>query len=184
MKHNLLLVPGLIALGACGQEPSTAENRPAEVPIDTASFSVPAALQPGAFVSAVAASDMFEIESSRLALDKATAEPVRKYAQQMIDAHTKSSANLKTAAQAAGQSVNPVLAPEQQGNLRMLRGAAETEFDRLYVDRQIAAHEEALRMLEGYTGTAPDDALAAFARKTAPIVRGHLDMARQINTAR
>ena len=47
------------------------------------------------FVKEVAISDMFEIESSKLAQQKANAAPVKTFAGQMVTDHTKTSTELK-----------------------------------------------------------------------------------------
>src|SRR3954469_18391726 len=49
------------------------------------------------FVKEVAVSDMFEIESSKLAQQKASAAPVKTFAGQMVTDHTKTSAELRSA---------------------------------------------------------------------------------------
>src|SRR5436190_12846618 len=47
------------------------------------------------FVKEVAVSDMFEIESSKLAQQKASAAPVKTFAGQMVTDHSKTTAELK-----------------------------------------------------------------------------------------
>ena len=51
---------------------------------------------------------MFEIQSSKLALTKSSSDSIKKFAQQMIDDHTKSSDQLKTTVASASVSAMPV----------------------------------------------------------------------------
>src|SRR5690349_2649834 len=65
--------------------------------------------QPQAFVDMAASSNMFEIESSKLALEKASTQPAKDFAQHMIDDHLKAGAEMKAAADAEGIKVPAAL---------------------------------------------------------------------------
>src|SRR4051794_32572758 len=62
------------------------------------------------FVTQAANSDMFEIQSSQLALTKSQDNTIRTFAQHMVQDHTASSDKLKAAAE--GQTVPSALDPE------------------------------------------------------------------------
>lgn len=68
-------------------------------------------------------SDTFEIESSKLAATRAQSAKVKRFAEEMIKAHTASTAKLKTAAAAASPALTPVprLSPAQQQTLDALK---------------------------------------------------------------
>src|SRR3712207_474688 len=55
-----------------------------------------------AFVPMAASSDLFEIQSSQLALSRSQSQPIRQFAQMMVTDHTRMSQQLMAAAQAAG----------------------------------------------------------------------------------
>jgi putative membrane protein len=60
-------------------------------------------------------------------------------------------------------------------------GALDTGgFDGRYLQQQIEAHEAALRLESNYAKGGRDQPLRKFAAETAPKVRAHLDLARQI----
>jgi putative membrane protein len=128
------------------------------------------------FADTMAASDMFELESSKLAQQKASAAPVKEFAAMMIKDHTASTAKLKEAAGKAGPAITPrpALTAEQTTNLEALRAASGAEFDTLYKQQQVAAHQQALANLQGYARAGDVPSLKAFAGETAPIVEGHL----------
>ena len=132
------------------------------------------------FANAVAASDLYEIESARLAADKASNADVKSLAQHIRTDHEKSTAELKTAAGSANLTVAPKLDAEKQGMLDQLKAASGADFDRLYVEQQKTAHQKALDLLQGYSSGGDNEALKAFATKTSAAVKGHLDHANSI----
>lgn len=176
------------ALAACGQTSPNADNMAAidnantanvaELPANDLGANPTAAVSGQQFADMAAASDMFEIQSSRLALDKSKSDAVKTFARQMIDAHTQSSAKLKVAAAAATPPIKPAeqMPADKQAKLDALGAAAD--FDAAYIRDQTAAHEEALSMLQNYAAGGDAPSLKAFAAETAPIVSHHLEMAR------
>ena len=127
------------------------------------------------FANAVAASDMFEIESGKLAASRAASADVKSFAQTLQSDHSKSTADLKTAAQQAGITVGPALDAEKQGMLDQLKAAKGEDFDRLFIDQQTTAHQKALQLLQNYSTAGDNEALKAFATKATAVVQGHLD---------
>lgn len=181
MKHSLLAAACLaaISLAGCNQEPAA--------PADTVASTTPAqdmATAPAnadqAFADAVAASDMFEIETSRLAQEKARSDKVKRFAKDMIDAHTESTAKLANAASAVTPAITPAgrLAPAQQQALEALAEKSGDEFDAAYIKTQIDAHNAALVTLKAYSDNGHAPSLKTFAAELVPVVTGHLDMAK------
>jgi putative membrane protein len=89
MKRGpLLLVPtAMLALAACGQKydpaPEAAVNNSAAAPA-----AAPIAASAGQiFANTAAASDMFEIEASKLAETNAASAAIKKFARAMIEGH-------------------------------------------------------------------------------------------------
>jgi putative membrane protein len=134
-----------------------------------------------AFVDAAAASDMFEVESSKLAMTKGKSAAVKNFATMMVADHTKSTTDLKAAAAKATPAVTvvPKMTAQQQSDLDGLKNAG-ADFDVMYSQKQVVGHEKALAMLRDYAARGNAPALKDFAGKTAPVVAGHLDEARQL----
>ena len=127
------------------------------------------------FATAVAASDLYEIESSRLALQKSASAGVKEIAQMLVREHQASSAQLRTAAQAAGVTVAPALDSEKQGMVDALRAASGDEFDQLYMSQQRLAHAKSLMLLQSYAQSGDNEALKQFASKTQAAIEFHID---------
>ena len=180
MKLKLIVGAGALALAACGQSndaDSTAEDA---VATETAAPAAPATPAPQAFVDTAAASDMFEIEAAKLAQAQGASDKVKAFAAMMIKDHTASSDKLKeAAAKADGVTVAPALTDKQKMDLDALRNAGD-QFDTLYAQGQVAAHTEALTLLQGYAANGTGDSLRGFALDVSPIVQHHLDEAKKL----
>jgi len=131
------------------------------------------------FVMMAAQSDMFEIESSQLALTKAENAEVKEFAQQMINDHTAQSKKLMTTAQAAGVDVPETMAASEKvtERLQTLQGAEGDEFTAQYIELQQAGHEEAVALFESYAENGENAELKSFAEQSLPILRQHLEHA-------
>jgi putative membrane protein len=127
------------------------------------------------FATAVAASDMYEIESSRLAATKSNSTEVKELAGHLITDHQKSTAELKTAASQAKVAVTPALDAEKQAMLDQLKAASGADFDRLYLEQQKTAHQKALGLLQSFAQGGDAAPLKAFARKATGVIEGHIE---------
>jgi putative membrane protein len=134
------------------------------------------------FANVVAASDMFEIESAKLAADKGASAEVKAFATQLLTDHEKSSAELKAAAAKATPPVTmtPALDAEQQAMLDQLKSANGADFDRRFIDQQTNAHQKALVLLQHYVGNGDSQPLKDLASKALPVVQDHLEQVNRI----
>ncbi|HEY0625080.1 DUF4142 domain-containing protein [Sphingomonas sp.] len=188
MKHKLMLIslPAL-ALAACGSNETSNAAGASNMAVPEAETMMgdnmaanmadaPMAMSGQQFADAAAASDAYEIESSKLAQEKAESAAVKEFAATMVKDHTSSTAKLKDAAGKADPAItpNPALNAEQTANLEALRGASGAAFDTLYKEQQVAAHQKALAALQGYAANGDVPSLKTFAGDTAKVVEGHL----------
>ena len=127
------------------------------------------------FATAVAATDLYEIESSKLAVSKSTSTEVKEFAGHVQTDHQKSSAELKTAASQAKVTVAPRLDAEKQAMLDQLKAANGADFDRLFLQQQKTAHQKALGVLQAFAAGGDAEPLKAFAKKTSGVVQGHIE---------
>jgi putative membrane protein len=133
------------------------------------------------FVMMAGSSDLFEIQSSQMAVQRATRPEVRQYAQMLIQHHQMNTQQLMAAARAAGMSPPPpMLMPMHRQMLNQLRGASGGDFDRLYITQQVPAHEMALALHSNYASSGDRPQLRAAAAQAVPVVTQHLQQARQM----
>jgi len=135
------------------------------------------------FADSAARSDAFEIAAAKLAATNAQSPQVKAFATMMIDAHTASSAKVKTAAGAAQPTIvpNATLTKDQDEDLAELRALKGAKFDEEYIDGQVDAHEEALDLMRKYAADGTVPSLRTAAGEIAPIVEKHLAEARALD---
>jgi putative membrane protein len=185
MKHSVLLATSFaaLALAACKKEEAPAADVAATAsPADQMAVAPSPASAGETFANAAAASDMFEIESSKLAASKAGSAKVKRFAEEMIKAHSDSTAKLKTAAGAASPAITPEaqMTPIQQQTLSDLAGKTGADFDTAYAKAQVDAHQMTLDALKTYSANGDVPSLKSFAAELVPIVTAHLNMAKTL----
>ncbi|GAA4024163.1 DUF4142 domain-containing protein [Sphingomonas swuensis] len=131
-----------------------------------------------AFVALAASTDRFEIESSRLALQRSRDPMIRMHAEMMIRDHGQTSAQLASAATSAGLAVPGEMLPMHSAMLAELTSAAA--FDPAYRGQQLTSHQQALSLHQNYARNGSVPALRGAAASAVPVVRMHLDHLRRM----
>jgi putative membrane protein len=136
------------------------------------------------FVKEVAISDMLEIESSKIAESKGSADD-KKFAAQMITDHTKTSSELKgLAGGIQGVEIPTALDSSSQSKLDKLRNAKPEDFPGQYDPMQVSAHRDAVSLFERYAKGGDNPKLKDWAGKTLPTLQHHLEMAQGLDKSR
>ncbi len=130
-----------------------------------------------AFARTATAAGLFEIETSRIALEQATNPAIKAFAQKMINDHTAANEQLR---QIAGVMPLPTAPDKPHADLIVALRNAGTEFDRVYVQQQVDAHREAVTLFTEFSTTGPNGVFRAFAAKTLPALQAHQEMAGQL----
>jgi len=165
----------LLPLAACNPNPSTPMASTVPMPQTLPNVSA----QDQNFVQLAASSDMFEIRSSQLALQRSRSAATRRFAEQMIDDHTKTTQQLAALAQAKGIVLPTEMDPEQQ---RMMMALENTRriFDSEYFRQQAFAHQAVVAAYQTEISSGYDAELRGFAQQTLPIIQQHLAMAQRM----
>ncbi len=137
------------------------------------------------FVKEAAIGDMFEIESSKLAAQKATDEATKNFANQMVTDHTKTSTELKEAVASDPKTPLPnALDSSHQSKLDKLKGLTGADFTKQYHDDQVTAHKNAVNLFQRYAKGGDSEKLKSWAAKTLPDLEKHLQLAQGLDKAR
>ncbi|HEY0148264.1 MAG TPA: DUF4142 domain-containing protein [Allosphingosinicella sp.] len=174
-KPLLLSAAAALSLSACA---STQADMQADAAMAAGDMTP---TQRGAYVEMAAASDLFEIQSGRMAAERGQSAAVRQFGSMLVQHHTQTTAQLTAAATAAGTMPTPDLMPMQAQMMAELRAASNANFDRVFVRQQVQAHEMALALHSNYASSGDTPALRAVASAAVPVVRGHLEQARGMN---
>lgn len=134
----------------------------------------------GAFVDNLAQGNEYEIQAAKIAETKAKSPDVKAFAKMMVTDHTKLGTEAKPVIAASGKTPPTGLDKRRSGFLDNLNSAPADQFDKTYIDQQVAAHQETLTMLQGYAKDGSDAGLKGLAQKAAPVVQHHLDRAQAL----
>ncbi len=140
-------------------------------------------------VGVVTAADQIDIATARLALKKTKNDQVKQFAQQMIDDHTKLQSsvndlgkklNVKPEPSATSKSLKTAAAAENK-KLQGLKGAA---FDKEYIDHEVDYHQQVIDAASKVLiPNAQNAELKSALEGAAPLLQGHLDHAKQIQSS-
>lgn len=140
-------------------------------------------LPAGTYVKKAGASDMFEIESSKLMLDSRNPKIVD-FANKMIADHTKSTDEVVAAAKADGMTPgSPTLTPKQTSMLNELKRTSGKNRDTVYEQQQLAGHKMAAAFTKEYAMSGDKPHLKSAAGAILPVIEGHLSMMASIAPA-
>jgi putative membrane protein len=195
MNKFILTLATTLVLSGCGGDQGTnardaASDPAAEAAMAQSTGAVGASVGPAGntadtYVANAAISDLYEIASSRLALEKASSPAVKSFAQQMITDHTATSNQLKVAL-VEGNMKRTVPTATDERHLAMLdalKGLSGAAFDKAYLEQQATAHQEALLLHGSYADDGENDALQKLAAATAPKIQHHADMVKKLAAA-
>jgi putative membrane protein len=134
------------------------------------------------FVQQAAMGDMYEVEAGKIAADRGKSDAVKQFGQHMAEAHTQTTAELKGVVQAEKINVELPGTLDQKHQLMIddLMAAHEGAFDQTYAKQMIKAHEEAVELFSEYADKGDDPVVKAFAAKTLPEIKQHLDAAKAL----
>ena len=129
------------------------------------------------YVKLAADSDMYEIQSSRVALSKSKTPAVRQFAQQMITDHTQTTKTLMAALKNSDRTIakpSTKMSAQNASKVALLKKAPKASFDNLYMQQQMQAHQTAWSLHKGYATDGTDPALKQVASTAVPIIEQHL----------
>src|SRR5947209_5423629 len=137
------------------------------------------------FVKEVAVSDMFEIQSNKLAQDKGNAAE-KSFASQMVADHTKTSTELKglISSGKVKAEVPTALDSSHQSKLDKLKGESGKDFSSDFDSMQVTAHKDAVSLFERYAKGGDNPDLKDWAGKTLPALQHHLEMAQNLGKSK
>ena len=145
------------------------------------------ALTAAAFVRVAATSDLYEMEVSRLAEQRAQNEQLKRFAERMLRDHGKTTGELKgMLGQLQGVSAQQMptrLDQQHETLMQQLQGAQGAEFDRLYAQQQVQSHQAAVDLFRAYAQSGDDEQLKRWASQTLPSLEEHLREAQQLQRA-
>ncbi|MEW6613508.1 DUF4142 domain-containing protein [Thermithiobacillus tepidarius DSM 3134] len=134
-----------------------------------------------AFMEMAAQGGMAEVQMGQMATRQAADPDVKQFGQRMVDDHGKANAELKQLAQKKGVTLPDDTDKKHKdiaARLAKLKGA---EFDRAYMAAMVKDHQEDVTHFENKAKNAKDADVKAWAGKTLPVLKEHLQMAESLH---
>lgn len=133
------------------------------------------------FVEEVSAKGIAEVESAKMALEKSKAADVQAFAKKIISDHTAVNGDLAGIAKRKNLEVSDDAALTARAKQFVLKLRDGQSFDEAYAENQVAAHESTIALFER-AAISDDIEIAAFAKKTLPELKNHLQIAKELAT--
>ncbi|MGI8494295.1 MAG: DUF4142 domain-containing protein [Pyrinomonadaceae bacterium] len=135
------------------------------------------------FMNKAAHAGIAEVKAAEMALEKSDNEDVRRFAQKMIDDHTKANEELKQLAKEKNEILPTEPNKKQEEAADELSVLSGEDFDTEYMDVQVSDHETMIDFFEDEIDDGADSDVTNFATKTLPTLKSHLEMAENINNS-
>ncbi len=129
------------------------------------------------FAKSAAMGALTEVKLAELALERASSQSVKDFAQKMQKDHSQASEELKSIAGNKGISLPQELDKKHQKVYNKLSQLSGTEFDAAYMKFMEKDHREDVKQFEKQANKGQDQELREFASKYLPHLREHLQMA-------
>lgn len=139
-----------------------------------------ATTDPSMFTALAASGNIFEIESSRNALERVQSSEVQAFAEMMVEDHRGALERLQQAAAEEGWEMPTQMGDVHRQKFETLSGQNADTFEAEYVRAQVQAHDEAVSLYQEFVAEATAGELRAFAQETLPVLQQHRERIHQI----
>ena len=132
------------------------------------------------FMNTAAQGGMEEVKLGELAASKAQSPEVKAFGQRMVTDHNKANTELKTLAAGKNFTLPTDVNGEQKEDTEKLSKLTGAAFDKEYVKMMVEDHEKDVADFQKQSTGASDAGVKAFAAKTLPTLKSHLEQIKAI----
>lgn len=133
------------------------------------------------FLREAAQGGMAEVQMGQYMRDHAQSEDVKRFAQRMIDDHTKANDQLQSLASKKSCALPKDMAAKHHDMQNKLAQQSGYELDRSYIRGMVKDHEGDVAAFQRAAQGAQDVDIRQFAQATLPTLQDHLKQAREID---
>lgn len=134
------------------------------------------------FMMEAASGGMMEVEAGRIAEQTASSARVKSFGTMMVQDHTNANNELKALASAKNVMLPDAMMAKHREHIDMLKKKTGKDFDKAYISMMVTDHNEDVSKFQMTSNNAADADVKAFASKTLPVLRMHLDTVKAINS--
>jgi putative membrane protein len=132
------------------------------------------------FLVEAASGGIMEVQLGKYAVANAGSAAVKQFGQMMVNDHSKADSEATVIANVKAIAIPGVPGDKQQKHIDDLTKKKDADFDKDYMSMMVDDHEEDIRKFEDAAKNGRDPDIRAFAAKTLPVLRKHLDAAKKI----
>jgi putative membrane protein len=132
------------------------------------------------FIRNAAEGNMAEVKLGELAQQKAQNPEVKKFAERMIQDHSKAEEELKQVASHEHVNLPTGTSAKTGATYRSLEKLSGPEFDKAYARTMLQDHQKDVSEFKREASTLPDGPAKQYAQQTLPTLESHLQEAKQM----
>jgi putative membrane protein len=132
------------------------------------------------FLKEAASGGQFEVKLGKIAEEQATSPEVKKFGELMVKDHTALNKLLTDLADSKGLDIPKKMNKKDQEEFEKLSKLNGADFDSRYMKLMVADHVNDVSKFEEMANGASDPDVRAFANKALPVLKDHLQRARQL----
>src|ERR1044072_6349320 len=129
------------------------------------------------FLMDAAMGGMMEVELGRIAAQQGASDAVKQFGQRMVDDHSKANQELMSLASSKGITLPTTMDEKHHKDMTKLSSMSGADCDRAYSKMMLSDHKKDVSEFEKQSTKGTDADLKAFASKTLPTLKEHLQMA-------
>ena len=133
------------------------------------------------FAMKAAQAGIAEVSTGKIAAANASNADVKKFGEHMQQDHGKANDELMQIAQSRGIALPKEPDKKHQQAAKKLEGMKGAQFDKAYMSENVKDHKQAVALFSKQASSGKDPELKAFAEKTLPTLKQHLQMAQDLN---
>jgi putative membrane protein len=134
------------------------------------------------FMTKAAIGGMEEVQLGRMAAQKGASNDVKQFGQRMVDDHSRANSELMSLAAQKNVTLPTTLDQQHQDDVDRLTKLSGAAFDREYMTMMVKDHIEDVSEFERESASGSDADVKAWAGRTVPTLRQHLQMAQETAT--
>lgn len=150
---------------------------------NTTASSTPLEASDTAFVMKAANGGMMEVQLGNYAQQNAANQRVKDFGSMMVRDHSKANDELKSIVANKNVTLPTAVTGDEKEHMEDLMKKTGKDFDKAYMSMMVEDHKKDINEFEKATNNVMDPDVKAWASKTLPVLRVHLDSAQAINKA-
>ena len=170
----------LFAMNSCKNEPKHDDPIESADEHNEAKFETKDIADDASFLTDAADINRKEIEIGKLALHKGTSPEVKKFAQTLIDDHTRSLEELKAVASKNTITLPEEISEEGREEYYKLNKLSASDFDKSFINAMLEGHDKAVDKITEISQKATNEEVKLWASRQTSVFLAHHEEAKKL----